>query len=236
MRRVEAFDREEFLAERWNYAGGEHVSIIGPTDWGKTYLAHQLLEHSATPQLPAIEMVMKPRDSTVSRWGKSAGFRTVRTWPPSPVVWDSRKPPGWILWPKHTMTDLDRDNATMWKNFRAAMMDSYRKGSRIIFADEVLGLTTLGLDRELDAIWTRGRSMGCGLWGATQRPAKVPLNMYSQARHLFIGNDPDKRSRDRFAEIGGVDPELVKQTAMNLAQHEWLYIRRTGRVMCIVRA
>lgn len=86
----------------------------------------------------------------------------------------------------------------------------------------------------LSTVWTKGRSMGCGLWSGTQKPSHVPLHMYNQAGHLFLAYDPDIQARKRFSEIGGVDPKLVLEVTAELDEFEWLYIRRRGRVMCIV--
>jgi hypothetical protein len=231
--RVETFTRDEFLSQRWRYSAGEHVSFLGPTQSGKTTLGFQLMAESATPKLPAEVLVMKPRDSVVASWTKSLGFRRVKSWPPVPSL-TAPRPPGYTLWPKPTF-DFHRDNATLAREFQKCLQESYRKGNRIIFADEVWGLTNeLGLTTELVALWSRGASMGAGLWAATQRPSHVPLWMYSQAHHLFLSYEPDARARDRFAEIGGLDPHLVKATVMALKKYQWLYIRRDGPALCIV--
>jgi hypothetical protein len=138
------------------------------------------------------------------------------------------------VWPKHTF-DPDKDDLVLYREFRKALLDSYKRGNRIVFADEVYGLAVeLGLNKELITLWSRARSMGAGLWVASQKPTHIPLWAYSNADHLFLAYDPDKRSRDRFAEIGGVDPDLVKQAVMQLGDHQWLYIRRAGRVLCVV--
>lgn len=232
-RQVQTFTRQEFIdSGRWRYAAGQHVSVIAPTGAGKTYLIQGLLDHTATPQLPGVAMVMKPRDATVRDWAKAAGWRTVRTWPPAWAF--GARPPGYVLWPRHTF-DPAKDDPAHWKIFRAAILDSYKRGKRIIFADEAYSLAAeLGLGRELVTLWTKGRSMGCGLWAATQKPTHVPRWMYSQAHHLFLGNDPDQAARDRFKEIGGVDPALVKAIVPTLPKWHWLYIRRDGPRLCVI--
>lgn len=240
---VKAFERDVFLSRIWapSYQDGEHVSILAPTGGGKTHLANQLLAASAHPQRPAISLVMKPRDDTVRRFMKGSGHRRVRAWPPNAATesardaWRGGPAPGYVLWPKHRF-DPDVDEPEHYRIFRRALLDSYKRGRRIVFADEVYSLVhELGLKRELITLWTKGRSMQTGLWGATQRPRDVPLHMYSQAEHLFLANDPDKSSRDRFGEIGGVDPRLVADTVVQLPRYWWLYIRRTDRVMCVIK-
>jgi len=235
--RPETFSREEFLINRWQYRASDHVTILGPTDCGKTTLGYQLLEQSATPKLPALTMVMKPKDDTVTRWNKQLGLRVVRHWPPPPSIWEPGRPKvGWCLWPKHTF-DPDRDDYLLHVQFRSAILDSYKRGNRIIFGDEVYGLAEeLKLSRELVTVWSRGRSMKTGLWAASQKPTHIPLWAYSMAAHLFLYFDPDKRARERFSEIGGVDPQLVARTVMDLDEHQALYIRRRGGAMCIVDA
>lgn len=239
---VETFSREEFLTNRWDYHAGEHVTILGPTGSGKTHLAYQLLNESMSTRLPALILVMKPRDKTVKKWSKTLRIPIVRSWPPVWSPWNPRKPRGHVLWPRHTF-DPERDDATLYTQFRRGILHSYKTGNRIVFADEMAGITNeLHLERETKAVWGRGRSMECGMWCASQRPREIPLLAYSSAQHLFLANDPDEEHQKRFAQIGGVDPVLVKAIVKRLRPGseknpvgEWLYIGRDGPVMCVVQ-
>lgn len=238
--RVQLVDRENFLMRRWRYNDGEHVTFLGPTQSGKTTFAFQCLACSANPRRQAVVLVMKPHrkastretgDKTIVRWQKALGYRLVRGWPPA--VRD-RKTAGYVLWPKHTF-DPARDDEILYREFRKALLDNYKRGDSIVFGDEVIGLATeLKLTRELRTIWMRGASMGTGLWTATQRPREIPLYAYSQAEHVFMAYTPDEADRERYSEIGGVDPKIVKHITARLPKYHWLYVRRTGPAMCVV--
>lgn len=227
--------REAFIEEYWDYQAGEHVLFAAPTQAGKTTLAFQLLGETATPELPAIVLVMKPRDPTVRKWvdhyKAEDGWREVKTWPP--IARGKRS--GYVLWPRHSF-DIKRDNPELKKQMQQAIKDSYKRGNNILFADEIFGLTNeLDLDDDVEAVWSRGSGMGAGVWAATQRPAHIPLLAYSSARHVFLANDPDRRDRIRFGEIGGVDPRFIEEIVKGLPKYHWLYIGRDGPVACIIQ-
>lgn len=233
--RLAFIPRSEFLRYRWSYETGEHVTILAPTGWGKTHLAQELLAATATPERPAISMVMKPRDDTVSRWARGARFKTVRDWPPRhPWPWQEQRPRGYLLWPR-PIDDVDEETERHREIFARCILDSYKRGGRIIFADEMFSLVNeLKLAKDVNRVWTKGRSMGCGQWAASQRPSEIPLHAYSMASHLFIGYDKDKRARERYEEISGMDPGLVAHYVALLPEFHWLYIRSRDRKICII--
>lgn len=234
---VKQIGRQDFLENYWHYKAGEHVTFLAPTQNGKTTMIFDLLKHThlGKDDHPPIVLVVKPRDPTVTEKLKQLDYRIVRSWPPVPSPWKP-KPAGYGLWPKHSF-DPDADDEAHKPIMRRAILGAYRKGNTILVADETYGLMQdLGLGNEITKVHSRGAGMGVGIWCATQKPTHIGTWAYSQAEHLFIGYDPDKRARDRFSEIGGVDPDLVKHVAANLGKFEWLYIRRTGRVMAIIKA
>lgn len=252
MARVATIERDDFLRHYWSYNAGEHVTSIMPTGGGKTYMMCQLLQR--TP-VRGVMLVMKPRDPEPAEWTERLGYREIPHWPP-PARWPWQEAPrGHTLWPRQSLRDLDADEDLLRDQFGRALMDVYRHGDQVVFADEVAGLCELRLQKPLKALWTRGRSMGAGLWAATQKPSgdqggpPVPTYLYSAASHLFLGYDQTKSNRKRFAEIGGVDADLVSDLVGQLRLHgiesrgrlnyvsDQLYIRKggpAGAYMCII--
>lgn len=241
---VTRFSREEFLTRRWNYQPGQHVSFIAPTQNGKTLTIFQLLAHTDTSfcRIPPTMLVAKPRDAIVVQGLADLDYAEIPAWPPS---WRTRrkKPAGYGLWPRHIRGALPEVNAAhLSKSFRPAISEAFWGGNSILIGDEVYYLSAvLNLQQELTQHWTQGAGMGAGLWTATQKPGgtvqgSIPTFMYNSPEHTFLGFDPDKRNRDRFSEIGGVDGKLVGETVQKLGLYEWLYLHRSTRTMCIVEA
>lgn len=237
---IAVIDREEFIARRWRYKAGEHATFLGPSGMGKTQLEYELLGTTAHARLPVVNLVEKPRDDTVKYFGARFGFQRIETWPPPRNPFRAR-PAGWNLWPRTTF-DPDIDDPRHWRIFRRAMMDCFKRGRVILNVDEITTFTEdlrnpdergRTLATYLNTLLGKGRSMGCGVWGGSQRPAHISTLHYS-AHHLFLFQETDKRYRDRFSEIGRVNPELVKYVTAKLPEFYALYVRRSDRAYCII--
>lgn len=244
--RIARFTREEFLAERWNYQPGEHVSLTAPTQNGKTTWMFELLSRTDTSwcSRPPVMLVAKPADPVVTAGIEQVGYREIPKWPPPRRLrWFQEKAAGYALWPPHLKDAPDEvNNAHLGQVFRPAIRELFWRGNSILIADETYHLCVVcGLAAPLTTHWTQGGGMGSGLWDGTQKPSgtaqgSIPTFRYNSSTHTFLARDPDKRNRERFADISGVDASFVAETVKGLHKYEWLYIHRDGPTMCVIEA
>jgi hypothetical protein len=245
-------DREDYLDHYFDYNDGEHLSLIYPTQKGKTHFAYQLLGSAMrqNPHLDIASLMPKPNSPATSRWAQALNLRETPVWPPQRKLFQA-DPDGYVLWPKHR-TDIPaaENRAQVAEKFRKAMNQMYWKGRCICFADDVFVLAVLmGLNPECEQFWTAGGEGGAGLWSANQKPSgtvgsgSVSSFAYNSATHLFLGRDTDARNVKRFAEIGGgIDPEEVANIVRNLrlfkigqkSISEVLYIDQRGPYMALI--
>jgi hypothetical protein len=250
--RIEVIPRKEFLRD-WDYSSGHHLTMLGPTQRGKTTLGFELLQRSISEARKATVYAGKPpgRDPTMARAADMLNLRIIESWPPPMRAIEDRrkKNNGYVLRPHQTMTDLDADEANIEKQFRAGLRGNFASSlDNIAFADEgYLIEVDLGLKKECDAIHMRGAPV-VGLWLLLQRGRFVSYQAYSAPEHVFIGYDPDEDNRKRYSDIGGVDPGFVRRVTATLKTEtinkgkkgggntisEFLYMRRAGPQLCIV--
>jgi hypothetical protein len=236
------FPRKEFVTERFSYKAGQHVVFAGPTQNGKTSLAFDLLAECATVDVPALVVVSKPTDPVSSKRGKELGYRRVEDWPPRTNLKEitDGKPRGYLLWPK--FGDMDNDVANAREVTSRFLAYTYANGARnkkaiVVLDDTYVKAKVLGLDRPMTTYHAMAGAMGIGAWTFIQKPTNAGETMliaYGASDHLFLFYEPDKKYRERYGEIGGIDPKLVERAVMSLKQYQALYIRREGRHICIV--
>lgn len=257
-REVDVWSRQQFL-DYWKreYKPGQHVTLIGPTRRGKTFISHQMLGQVISPELPAIILAGKPpgRDSTMEEAPDKLGLTVTKEWPPPvPVrfrrfwqrkVADSPRTNGFVLKPHHTMTDTDADDANLQHHFKKALVGAYSgKQQVIVVADETKLLYDLKLQKQHEAILTRGAPI-VAIWSLLQRGRFVSYYAYDMPEHVLFFMDPDSANVRRYAEmVGGVDPQLIRDTMATLhtqetakgeTNSEAIYFRRSGSRLAIVK-
>jgi len=216
--------RDGFVA---GWRQGEHVSIIGQTQSGKSVLARELVEArtAASSSWHTVVLATKPRDATLTEYVRR-GWERVTSWPPRRLTQRV------ILWPRGgSAASLFADQRA---TFDAALRLVYRGGRWCIVLDEVRYLAhLLKLAPLLALVWTQGASIGLTVVSATQRAAWVPLEFYTQAKFLVIFRERSPRARKAIADhCGGADAVQVARIAAELERHECLVIdQHSGRMV-----
>lgn len=239
--------RPTFLRRFKNdYASGQHVTLLGPTQRGKTTLAFQMLKEVISPERRTTVLAGKPpgRDPVMGKAAANLNLRIVEEWPPMWTPKD-RKRNGFVVRPAQSMRDHDADEANIKRQFRVAMIDAYASTKPIIlFVDEAYHVYhDLGLKKEYEAPLVRGAPI-CAEWSLIQRGRYMSYHAYSAPEHVLIFKDPDESNVKRYSEmVGGVNPRYIADIVNSLRTYrvgtggtisEALYIRRSGPEIYVV--
>lgn len=160
----------------------ERVCIAGKTGSGKTYLARYLTRRLS--RLVVIDSKGSLGDWNLDPWsGKTeADLRS------------GRKVRARVL------DDLRREPEEQYADLASIIL---RSGSVTVYIDELYAVVPPGSrpPPPLNALWTRGREYGIGVWASTQRPVWVPLVALSEAEHFFMFRLTLNDDRRRMAEF-----------------------------------
>jgi len=208
------------FAARMQWRQGEHVSLIGPTGGGKTTLALSLLK----ARTYCAVLGCKPDDDVLPELTRH-GFKRTLELP------ERGDPPRVLVWPAYSRPKNERRNV-----LGRTLTQAFRAGGWTVVADEVSYLTRrLRLEEPLLDLWEQGRSNRCSFVAATQRPAWVPLALYSQATHLFLWGTRDGADLARIGSLNGADPDPIRAAVANLPKFRALYLNtRTGDMLTTV--
>lgn len=250
---VPTVSRDTFVGEFAVSYTPSHVTFIGPTRRGKTTLCFQLLE-AVIRRNPKWKVVflhgkIKGRDQTVSDWAKKSNYRIVRRWPPGPAVrpkhW-KRNIKGYILRPlKKDDISAAEEEKILKTEFVKGIRRNYHstRGVRITVVDErAQADKDLRLTTDLDAPLQRGLPHNPE-WNSIQRGAWCSYHCYDAPEHMFIYHDDHKSNREKYADFGCGEPEVIYILVSNLRTEkskdggtisQCLYMRRSDRYMCIV--
>jgi len=214
-------------AFRADFKQGQHVSIFGPTESGKTTVGIEVLDCRDY----VLFLATKNEDDLIAGLSKR-GYRISEN-----LEIESRDgrpyPPRIVFWPRPP--DKNMELAAISRH-QAEEMDkaityAYHAGNWCVFCDEVVWLhNDLKLTKHLNHLWYHGRSSGISVVGCAQRPVTVPRAMRSSPHHIFIFQTNDKDDLYSLGDIsGGTNIATVRETVPTLRNHEFLYIgTRTG--------
>jgi hypothetical protein len=232
-----------------NYHGKPRaLTMLGPSHRGKSRLCVELLSVVISPDLKALVLVGKPpgRERTWSDdTARKLNLRIIERYPPGYDPRD-RKRNGWMLRPKHTMTDPVQDDAHIKDEFRKGIRGAYAtKPNRkmITVVDEGHHVhETMGLKRDCEAPLMRGLPDNA-MWTLAQRGRYLSYLCYDAPEDMIIFKDDDEDNQARYGQITGFNRREIVDITRNLRTErvepegntisQALYISRVGD-MCII--
>lgn len=220
---------DDFVTHVFHPRNGEHISIFGSTGKGKTALQNVVME-----KFPFVTVfATKPQDDTMDKLLATRRYVKMAQW----IRLAPMQVPRRVLWPDATGL---RAKERQKRVFGYAMDAIFREAGRpkeapvgwALSIDEVWYFNSiLRMGEDIKVFLVQGRSLGHSAILATQRPSGVPLEMYSQATHVFLFREREKRNLERLGEINSADSGIVRSIVSHLEDHQVLYINTlTGQM------
>lgn len=210
---------EQFM-KAFVWQQGEHMALIGPTGSGKTTLSLLLI---AMREYVTV-LVTKPQDPVLENLKKQS-YKLMTEW----KNYDPDLIPKRLLWPDSQKL---YSASGQRKVFRDAFNNIYPQGGWCIYVDELWYIIHhLKLELEIRTFLLQGRSMDLSLVCCTQRPSRVPLEIYDQSTHLFFWRDNDEVNLRRISGLAGIAATDIQHLVANLPRHQCLYINTRENLM-----
>jgi hypothetical protein len=248
---VDVVSRKDFLREfRRDYHSGQHLTALGPTGRGKTYLVRQCLKCVISPDLQVISLhgKVKGRDPVVGKMGKELNLRVVPALPSmSRQRYDRKvkKLNGYLVIPlEKPNPDPVETERTLRREFGRGISQNYctTKRPTITHVNEAHQVQwELKLQKACESALMRGAPDNA-MWSEAQRGRWLSWHTYEAPEHMFIFYDDVREERKRYADFGCADPQEIEYITSQLRTErvadgrtisQCLYIRRGGGMFII---
>ena len=133
-----------------------------------------------------------------------------------------------LLWPRLGKS-IPETLAIQREAFRTALDEIVKQGGWAVWIDESkYASEMLGLKKEISFCVDQLRSNNSSVICGAQRPAWLPQSVLANSTHVFLWKSTNREDQIKLADIGGINAKLVRETAMSLKSHEFIYIKTRG--------
>lgn len=209
------------LSVVWNQ--GDHALITGGTGSGKTLLARQLDEIRLRRGGSVVVFVCKLQpDETITEHYK--GWVRWKTWKKRPNAVENRI----LFWPDVEGKSPEEAIEIMKREFSRALNEIGKVGKWTVHVDEGLFVTSpsyLGLGPVIGMLYALMRSSKGTMICLAQRPAHLPVSIYANLSHAFVGRASELPDLKRLADMDSVTNSKVLQRMISQnGKHDFIWI------------
>lgn len=206
---------------------GQHCLVTGGTGSGKTRLARELDEIRINKGGYVVVFVCKlqPDDTIRQYYSEKDGWVRWKRWKSRPRINENKI----LLWPEVEGKPI-RDAVNLMGSVFAEALDAIsRTGKWTVHIDEGLFMSSpsyLNFGREMGMMYALMRSAKATLITLAQRPAHLPVALYANIDHAFVGRASEQLDLKRLANMDSAIPsrELMKRI-QGLGKHDFLWLR-----------
>jgi hypothetical protein len=179
----------------------ERIIAVGKTGSGKTYLMKYLTRGLKRLMVLDPKAMIDPAEWHLD-WVDTGGLRDLQKGKDARLLVRTYDTAEWNLY----------------------LQAAWEATNVVIYIDELYALVEFGRvapPRILSQLYTQGREKLVGVWGATQRPAWVPMFTISECDWFFAFRTQLQDDRKRLAELMG--PEVLEPIPVNDPHGFWMY-------------
>lgn len=206
---------------QWNQ--GDHVLVTGGTGSGKTRLARELDEVRLVRGSSVVVFVCKLQpDDTITDYYK--GWTRWKSWKKHPAVHENRI----LFWPDVEGKTPAEAMHIFKREFRHALNEIGKRGKWTVHIDEGLFVSSpqyLGLGNEIGLMYALMRSAKGTMITLAQRPAHLPVTIYPNLSHAFIGRASELPDLKRLADMDGPSSRDLQRIIAANGKHDFTWVK-----------